>query len=110
MNRRTFLITGTMLAGSHRGLTPASSQVNSARPIRVIVGTPAGGAVDPYARLIAEHMARSLRRVIIVENKPSAGMNIAAEFVVNAPADGQLILVGTQALTAINASARSDPK
>jgi tripartite-type tricarboxylate transporter receptor subunit TctC len=110
MNRRTFVTIATALAGSLGGLKPVASQVNSARPIRVIVGTPAGGAVDPYARLIAEHMARSLRRVIIVENKPGAGMNIAAEFVVNAPADGNLILIGTQALTEINPSARSDPK
>jgi tripartite-type tricarboxylate transporter receptor subunit TctC len=110
MNRRTFLATGTLLAGSLGGLKPICAQVNPARPIRVIVGTPPGGAVDPYARLIAEHMARSLGRVIIVENKPGAGMNIAAEFVVNAPADGNLILIGTQALTEINPSARSDPK
>jgi tripartite-type tricarboxylate transporter receptor subunit TctC len=110
VNRRTFLAAATLLAGSLGGLKPVSSQPNSARPIRVIVGTPPGGAVDPYARLIAEHMARSLGRVIIVENKPGAGMNIAAEFVVNAPADGNLILVGTQALTEINPSARSDPK
>src|SRR5712672_915974 len=107
MNRRTFLATATVFAGS---LTSASAQVNASRPIRVIVGTPPGGAVDPYARLIAEHMARSLGRVIIVENKPGAGMNIAAEFVANAPADGNLILTGTQALTEINPSARSDPK
>ena len=110
MNRRTFLVTAAALAGSLDGVESVRSQVSSARPIRLIVGTPAGGAVDPYARLVAEHMARTLHRVIIVENKPGAGMNIAAEFVLHAPADGSLILIGTQALTEINPSARSDLK
>ena len=110
MNRRTFLVTATAFAGSLGGVESVRSQVSSARPIRLIVGTPAGGAVDPYARLVAEHMARSLGRVIIVENKPGAAMNIAAEFVLHAPADGNLILIGTQALTEINPSARSDLK
>src|SRR5262245_7042503 len=110
MNRRTFLTTATALASSLGGGGPVRAQISPGRPIRVIVGTPAGGAVDPYARPIAEHMARSLNRVIIVENKPGAAMNIAAELVVHAPADGNLILIGTQALTEINPSARSDPK
>ena len=63
-----------------------------------------GGAVDPYARIIAEHMAKTLGRTIIVENRPGATGNISAQFMIDAPADGQLIWVGTQALTEINPS------
>jgi len=110
MNRRAFLTTATAFAGSLGGLKPVLAQSNSSRPIRVIVGTPPGGAIDPYARLISEHMAKSLSRAIIVENKPGASMNIAAQFVVNSAADGDLILIGTQALTEINPSARPDLK
>jgi tripartite-type tricarboxylate transporter receptor subunit TctC len=76
----------------------------------VIVGVPPGGAIDPYARLISEHMAKSLGRVIIVENKPGASMNTATEFVVNAPADGNLILISTQGSTEINPSVRNNLK
>src|SRR5438034_5401394 len=73
-------------------------------PIRFIVGLAPGGAVDPYARIIAEHMAKTLGRSIIVENRPGATGNISAQFIIDAPADGQLIWVGTQALTEINPS------
>jgi tripartite-type tricarboxylate transporter receptor subunit TctC len=73
-------------------------------PIRFIVGLAPGGAVDPYARIIAEHMAKTLGRTIIVENRPGATGNISAQFMIDAPADGQLIWVGTQALTEINPS------
>jgi len=73
-------------------------------PIRFIVGLAPGGAVDPYARIIAEHMAKTLGRSIIVENRPGATGNISAQFMIDAPADGQLIWVGTQALTEINPS------
>ena len=91
------------LAGAALSLAPspagASAQTGT---IRFIVGLAPGGAVDPYARIIAEHMAKTLGRTIIVENRPGATGNISAQFMIDAPADGQLIWVGTQALTEIN--------
>jgi tripartite-type tricarboxylate transporter receptor subunit TctC len=110
MNRRTFLNALAALVGSLGGFKSVLLQADPSRPIRVIVGVPPGGAIDPYARLISEHMAKSLGRVIIVDNKPGASMNIAAEFVVNAPADGNIILICTQAMTEINPSVRDDLK
>src|SRR6478609_476429 len=76
--------------------------------IRFIVGLAPGGAVDPYARIIAEHMAKTLGRSIIVENRPGAGGNISAQIMTDAPADGTLIWVGTQALTEINPNVYSN--
>lgn len=73
--------------------------------IRFIVGAPAGGAIDPYARMIAEHMAKSLDRTIIIENKPGANGTISAQWVVDQPASGNVVWVGTQAMTEINPSA-----
>ena len=73
--------------------------------IRFIVGLVPGGAVDPYARIIAEHMAKTLGQTIIVENKPGAGGNISAQMMTEAPANGQMVWVSTQALTEINPSA-----
>jgi tripartite-type tricarboxylate transporter receptor subunit TctC len=78
--------------------------------IRFIVGTVAGGAVDPYARAIADHMSKTLGQTIIVENKPGANGNISAQFIAEAPADGTLIWVGTQAFTEINPSAFSNQR
>jgi len=78
--------------------------------IRFIVGLSPGGAVDPYARIISEHMAKTLGQTIIIENKPGASGNISAQFMVESPANGTLIWVGTQALTEINPSAFSNQR
>lgn len=74
------------------------------QPMKFVVGLAPGGAVDPYARIISERMAKSLNRTIIVENRPGATGNISAQYMIEQPADGQLIWVGTQALTEINPS------
>jgi len=55
-------------------------------------------------------MAKTIARPVILENKPGASGNVAAQFVLNAPADGNLILIGTQALCEINPSSYGDPK
>jgi tripartite-type tricarboxylate transporter receptor subunit TctC len=87
--------------------TPAAAQ---SQPMKFIVGLAPGGAVDPYARIIAEHMAKTLNRTIIVENRPGATGNISAQFMIEQPADGNLIWVGTMALTEINPSVFSNLK
>lgn len=87
------------------GIAPASAQTEPPAIIRIIVGSAAGGILDPYARIVGEHMAKTLQRTIVVENKPGANGTIAAQFVVDQPADGALMWVGTQAMTEINPSA-----
>jgi tripartite-type tricarboxylate transporter receptor subunit TctC len=73
--------------------------------IRFVVGLAAGGAVDPYARIIADKMSKTLGQTIIVENKPGAGGNISAQYMVDSPASGSMVWVSTQALTEIDPSA-----
>ncbi len=73
--------------------------------VKIIVGSVAGGVLDPYARIVGEHMSKTLDRTLIVENKPGANGTIAAQFVVDQPADGALLWIGTQAMTEINPSA-----
>src|SRR5262252_4883810 len=107
MNRRAFLATVTAFAA---GLRPSLLHAQSlSQPIRLLVPLAPGGAVDAYARLIAEHMSRTLGRPVIVDHRPGGNGNVGAQFVVRAPADGNLILVTTQALSEINPSAFSDP-
>ncbi len=74
-----------------------------AAPIRILVGAPAGGSTDTMARTLAVDMGRVLGRVVVVENRPGAGGNIAAEAVARAPADGQTLLMSFTS-HAINAS------
>jgi len=70
MNRRNFLATAAAFAGSLGAFDAAIAQSASMRPIRMIVPFTPGGGTDPYARLTAEHMAKTLGRAIIVEHKP----------------------------------------
>jgi tripartite-type tricarboxylate transporter receptor subunit TctC len=109
MNRRAFLTTATTTVLGIGTFTSAIAQSVSSRPIRVVLVAPPGGAMHAYARLVSERMAKTLGRVVIVEHKPGANGNIAYRFVANAPADGELILVGTQSSSEINPSSFSEP-
>ncbi len=73
------------------------------RPVRFVVGYPAGGATDILARLIGAKLSERLGQQFVIENKPGAGNNIGTEAVVNAPADGYTILLVNPA-NYINAS------
>jgi len=69
-----------------------------------------GGAVDSYARLIADHMGKTLGRAIIVDHRAGGTGNVGTQYVAREPADGNLILVTTQSITEINPSAFSSVK
>ena len=71
----------------------AGAQGWPAKPVRVIVPYPAGGVVDVMTRALTIRLATDLGQPFVVESKPGAGANIAAEFVANAPADGYTLLV-----------------
>jgi tripartite-type tricarboxylate transporter receptor subunit TctC len=73
------------------------------KPIHLVVGFPAGGASDVAARALGQKMSERIGRPIVVDNKPGAASNIAADQVAKAAADGYTILFGTISL-AINPS------
>ena len=68
------------------------------KPIRVIVPYAAGGVVDVQARALTQRLAVELKQPIVVEARPGASGNIAAELVANAPADGYTLLVSASFL------------
>ena len=74
-----------------------------ARPIKLVVGAPAGGTTDTIARFIAEPMAAALKNPVLVENRPGAGGNLAAAAVAKSPPDGYTLLVSFSSHT-INAT------
>jgi len=81
----------------------ASADNYPTRPVRVVVGFPAGNASDTIARLAAQSLSERLGQSFIIENRPGAGGNIGTEIVVKAPSDGYtLLLVGIS--SAINAT------
>ena len=73
----------------------ASAQAYPAKPVRIFVGFPAGGTTDIAARLIGQWLTERLGQPFIVENRPGASSNLAAEAVVRAPADGTTLLAVT---------------
>jgi tripartite-type tricarboxylate transporter receptor subunit TctC len=82
---------------------PLGSGAQTAAPVRILVGAPAGGTTDTMARALAQEMGKALGRVVVVENRPGAGGNIAAEAVARATPDGTTLLMSFTS-HAINAS------
>ena len=81
----------------------ARAQAYPTRPVRIIVGYPAGGGTDIVARLIGQWLSERLGRPFIVENRAGANSNIATEAVVRAPPDGYTLFVMDSA-PALNAT------
>jgi tripartite-type tricarboxylate transporter receptor subunit TctC len=85
------------------GLIAFGARAQSLAPVRILVGAPAGGSTDTLARTLASEMGRQLGRTVIVENRPGAGGNIAADAVAKAAPDGNTLLMSFTS-HAINAS------
>src|ERR1700736_1411682 len=73
------------------------------RPVRIVVGFPAGGATDVIARLMGQWLSERLGQQFVIENRPGASTIIGTEAVVRAPADGYTVLLVATA-SAINAT------
>jgi tripartite-type tricarboxylate transporter receptor subunit TctC len=70
----------------------AWAQAYPTRPVRIVVGFPPGGGADIVTRLIGQWLSERLSQQFVIENRPGAASNIAAEAVVRAPADGYTLL------------------
>ncbi len=94
---------GWVLAGIGPGSAQPAAADYPTRPVRWVVGFPAGGSSDIVARILSDWLQARLGQAFLVENRPGAGSNIAAEAVVNSPPDGYTLLSVTSA-NAINAT------
>lgn len=70
------------------------------KPIKIIVGYSAGGAVDIVARALGQSMSQSMGVPFLIENKPGAGTNIAVRALIGAEPDGQTLMLAANALAA----------
>lgn len=95
---RIFVAATLAILGSH----DAIAQTSTANAIRIVVPSQPGGAMDPYARLIAKHMTDTLNHPVIVDNRPGASGNISGNVVTQAPADGLTIWNASAAMYEIN--------
>jgi tripartite-type tricarboxylate transporter receptor subunit TctC len=75
-----------------------------AKPVRFVVPFAPGGATDLLARTIGDRLSAALGQPFVVENKPGAATQIAAQYVAKAPADGYTLLMATSTTLAINKS------
>jgi len=91
------------LANWSAGIRSALALDYPTRPVRIIVGFPAGTSSDISARLVAQRLSEQLGQQFVVENRTGAGTNVAADSVVHASADGYTLLWVTQT-NAINAT------
>jgi tripartite-type tricarboxylate transporter receptor subunit TctC len=101
--RRKFLHLAAGAAALPAVARLAWAQTYPTRPVRIVVGLTAGSASDIVARLVGQWLSERLGQPFVIENRPGAGSNIAAEAVVRSPPDGYTLLL-TASPNAINAS------
>jgi tripartite-type tricarboxylate transporter receptor subunit TctC len=90
--RRTFLYLAAGAAALPSVSRVAWAQIYPTRPVRILVGFAAGQAIDILVRLVAQSLSDQLGQQFVIENRPGAGGNLAAEVVVRSPPDGYTLL------------------
>jgi tripartite-type tricarboxylate transporter receptor subunit TctC len=93
---RYFLLLLLLLMGT----ATAWAQTYPSKPIKVVVGYAAGGAVDIIARTVGQSLSTTLGQPVVVENRPGAGTNIAVKSVIAAEPDGYTLMLAANALAA----------
>ena len=93
-----FLGAACMLAGA------ASAETFPSRPVTLIVPAAAGGVTDVLARTLAQRFTEAWRQQAVVENRPGANNQIAAEYVTKAAPDGHTLMIGPEVTFTVNSS------
>ncbi|HEY2254066.1 MAG TPA: tripartite tricarboxylate transporter substrate binding protein [Variovorax sp.] len=100
---RTLALVLAGLVSAGLGTAALAADAFPSKPLKVLVGYTAGGAVDSIARSVGQQMSVVLGQPVIVENKPGAGTNIAVKSLISSPPDGYTLLLAANAL-AVNPS------
>jgi len=98
----------TLAAAAAALLVCAQAQANTgpntwpAKPIKVIVNFPPGGAADQIARAISQPLQEALKQPVVIENRAGANGNVGGEAVARAPADGYTLLMSSGGMVSVN--------
>jgi tripartite-type tricarboxylate transporter receptor subunit TctC len=106
MKRASLLLAAALVAFTSTGV---SAQSYPNQPVRIVVPFAAGGAVDVVARVVGQKMSESLGQPVVIENKPGAGGNLAADTVARAAPDGYTVFLTTNGLAISPSLYRSLP-
>jgi len=85
------------------GIAAARADTHPNKPIRLLVAFPPGGPSDVLARIVGQQLNAELGQSVIVDNRPGAGGNVAAEIAAKQPADGYTLLMANNSILAANA-------
>ncbi|HEY9447793.1 MAG TPA: tripartite tricarboxylate transporter substrate binding protein [Burkholderiales bacterium] len=96
-------LTRTLTALALCACLPAAAHAADAagypsKPVRIVVGYAPGGGSDIMGRFIGQELTKLLHQQMVIENRPGAAQNLAAEFVAKAPADGYMLFMSSAAL------------
>jgi tripartite-type tricarboxylate transporter receptor subunit TctC len=97
--RRSML---ALLVATAGALPLAQAQTWPAKPIKVVVNFPAGGAADQLARAIAQPLQDALGQPVVIENRGGSGGNIGGDVVAKSPADGYTLLMSSGGMVSVN--------
>lgn len=95
-------VIGTFCAGMAVALSAGAQAPAADKPIQLVVGFPPGQSVDVVARMLAERIGVSLRRNVVVDNRPGQGGSIALGLVAKAPPDGSMLTLAALASLVTN--------
>lgn len=96
------LLLSTLLATTLLAVSPLASAAFPDKPIKLIIGFPAGGPLDQHARLLSDKLQSVLGQPVMIDYKSGAGGTVGAQEVMKAPADGYTLMLANTGVMVIN--------
>jgi tripartite-type tricarboxylate transporter receptor subunit TctC len=92
----------TLVAGWCLAASAAALAAFPEKPVKVVIGFPAGGPLDQHARLLSDKLQAALGQPVVIDYKPGAGGSVGADAVAKSPADGYTLMLANTGVAVIN--------